>query len=125
MSSKRNLEEDCLHELNRIIYTEEKRGYPSYWHADKKSQFFMEVDATRCWAKEMNKQGWTIRLCATVKNEGEFPDCICKTGEQRLGVEVTEFTNVLRRVPADQIVATLDDTREIAERMLIKQPLKL
>ena len=52
----------------------------------------MEVHATRCWAKEMNKQGWTIRLCTTVKNEGEFPDCICKMGEQRLGVEVTEFT---------------------------------
>ena len=44
------------------------------------------------WANEMNKQGWTIRLCTIVKNEGEFPDRICKMGEQRVGVEVTEFT---------------------------------
>ena len=92
MSDDKDQDRVPLGELKRLNESEEQRGYPSYWHADKCSQTWMEIDATRTWAGEMNKQGRAIDACSIAKNCKDFPDCIADEDGRRIGVEVTEFT---------------------------------
>ena len=76
--------------LKGYIESGEKRGYPSYWHADEKFQCPMEVFATQDWANELNKQGYAIDGIET--NPNDPPDCIADMDGERIGVEVTELT---------------------------------
>ena len=92
MTNERHTEESIVDEVKRVLESEVKRGYPSFWHADNDTQSSMEVGATRSWAEELNKRGCAIRICTIRKNSEKFPDCTAEIDGRKIGVEVTELT---------------------------------
>ena len=92
MMNESHKKESIADAVRRVVESEEKRGYPSFWHADNDTQSIMEVTATKSWAAELNKQGRKIRICTIKKNNQEFPDCIAEIDGGQIGVEVTELT---------------------------------
>lgn len=91
--------------LAGILDLQSKKGHLPYWSAlggreeDKEAA---ELDATRCWAKEMNKRGWRIHLDTIRPNRGRVskkstrsvkldpPDCLAEIDEDKtIGVEVS------------------------------------
>lgn len=91
--------------LARILEQQRKKGYLPFWGAlggreeDKEAA---EVDATRCWAGEMNERGWRICVDTIRPNRGQAPkksgklvkldppDCLAEIdGDKTIGVEVS------------------------------------
>ncbi|MDE0120758.1 MAG: hypothetical protein OXS33_03380, partial [bacterium] len=91
--------------LARILDQQRKKGHLPFWGAlggreeDKEAA---ELDATRCWAEEMNEHGWRIRIDAIRPNRGQAsktsgkpmkldpPDCLAEMdGGKMIGIEVS------------------------------------
>jgi len=91
--------------LARILDQQRKKGHLPFWGAlggreeDKEAA---ELDATRCWAEEMNERGWRIRINAIRPNRGQAsktsgkpmklapPDCLAEMdGDKTIGIEVS------------------------------------
>ncbi len=90
MTDEKALNKEGAEALEEFIKSQEGRGYPSFWHADKESQHSMEVSATQEWANELNKQDHSIHGIKT--NPDDPPDCLAEMDGERIGVEVTELT---------------------------------
>ena len=87
--------------LEKIVHRNRKRGYATYWYTDNKSQGSMEVDATRDWAKEMNKRGHSIPICRIKGNRDDPPDVFAEMDGEKIGVEVIELVDeaAIRKYP--------------------------
>ena len=85
--------------MKRIENKNRKRGHATFWNTDNKSQGFMEVDAARNWAQEMNKRGHSIPICKIEENrDGENrkndpPDVLAEMDGEKIGVEATELVD--------------------------------
>ncbi len=90
MTDEKGLNEEAVEALKAFIKSQEERGYPSFWHANKESQQPMEISATQAWANELNKQGYAIDGIET--NPDDPPDCVAEMDGERIGIEVTELT---------------------------------
>ncbi len=92
---ERELDDDellgAVEGMEQIERSKRRRGYATFWHADNKSQGYMEVDAARDWAEEMNKQGCQIDIDTIQKNSEPYPDCLAEMDGEKIGVEVTEL----------------------------------
>ena len=86
-------ERELLEYTKRTRYRNLRRGHANYWNAGNESQSWMEIGATRDWAKEMNKRGWQINIATIRKNPEPYPDCLAEMGGQKIGVEVTEMVD--------------------------------
>ena len=84
------MDKKLLEEIRKISTSEQKRGYPSYWHADRDSQISMEITAVQDWACEMNLRGHSIHEIE--ENVNDPPDCLAIMGGIMIGVEVTQLT---------------------------------
>ena len=122
-------EEEIIDEMRRQQVSEEKRGYPSFWHADNDTQNSMEVGATRAWTEELNNRGFAIRICTIRKNSEEFPDCIAEMDRRQIGVEVTELTVTDKErkqyVKAVDMAVGVDDNEQTTDRLKKAQSSRL
>jgi len=91
--------------LARILDQQRKKGHLPFWGAlggREKDKEDAELDATRCWAEEMNECGWRIRIDTIRPNRGQAsktsgkpvkldpPDCLAEIdGVKTIGVEVS------------------------------------
>ena len=69
---------ELLEYTKRIVDRNRKRGHANFWNAGNEDQGLMEVNATKDWAKEMNKRGWQINMGTIQKNAEIYPDCLAE-----------------------------------------------
>ena len=97
--------EEVEEALARILEQQRKKGDQPFWGAlgnQEEDKEAVELDAARCWAGEMNKRGWRIRIDTIRPNRGQAlkksgklmkldpPDCLAEMdGGKTIGVEVS------------------------------------
>ena len=84
---------ELLEYTKRIVDRNRKRGHANFWNAGNEDQGLMEVNATKDWAKEMNKRGWQINMGTIQKNAEIYPDCLAEMDGKKIGVELTEMVD--------------------------------
>ena len=77
--------------MERIECSKRRRGYATGFHVPRELKSLGEVDFTRKWAEEMNRQGCQIDIHTIRKNLEPYPDCLGEIDGEKIGVEVTEL----------------------------------
>ena len=85
------LDEADMKELEKLIESNNRRGYPGHGLRSRRYQPAVEVSAVENWANELGKQE-SICICDIRKNTADFPDCIAELNGKQIGIEVTELT---------------------------------